>query len=71
MDNIQKEKDIALICSIVAYVAITILLYFGFVVAGIDSLKAVMESVVISSTLITVIILYLYGKIWKKELGIR
>jgi len=68
MDRIQKEKDVALVTSILAYIAITIALYTAFLLAGIDWIKAAVESVVISATIITLIILYLFGKIWKKEL---
>jgi len=35
---------------------------------GIDHAKALVESIVVSTTLITLVILYLFGKIWKKEL---
>jgi hypothetical protein len=71
MDRLQKEKDVALIGSVLAFMAIAIMLYLVFLLAGIDSINAAVESIVISSTIVTVIILYLFGKIWKKELGIK
>jgi hypothetical protein len=71
MERIQKEKDVALVISILAYIGITLALYSAFLLAGIDWPKALVESIVISATLITLVILYLYGKIWRKELGLR
>jgi len=71
MDRIQKEKDVALACSVLAYIGIVTALYYAFVLAGIDSIKAAVEAVVISATLITPVILYLFGRVWEKELGTR
>jgi len=71
MDSIQKEKDVALICSVLVYAGIVTALYYAFLLAGIDSVKAAVEAVVISATLITPVILYLFGRVWKRELGTR
>jgi hypothetical protein len=68
MDRLQKEKDVAKIFSVLAYVGIFVALYSAFLLAGIDQAKALIESVVISATTVTLVILYLFGKIWKKEL---
>jgi len=68
MDSIQKQKDVALVTSILVYICIAAMLYYTFLLVGIDHAKALVESIVVSTTLITLVILYLFGKIWKKEL---
>jgi hypothetical protein len=71
MDRIQKEKDIALVISFLAYIGIATALYWAFLAIGIPSMQALVESIIISTTLITLVILYFFGKIWKKELGMK
>ena len=71
MDRIQKQKDIALIVSVIVYIIILAGLYMIFILLGIESIKAAVESAVISTTIITLVILYLFGRIWKKELKLK
>ena len=61
----EKQNAMAVIASILAYLAITTALYYAIQLAGIDQLKAAVEAIVIAATLVTLVILYLFGRIWK------
>ncbi len=67
MNKIQKQKYIAFWTTVIVYVFFIYSLYNIFLLAGIDWTKALIESVVISTTLITMAGLYLFGRVWKKE----
>ena len=64
----KKAKLCASIISVIVFLVMAYALYYAFMMAGIDSLKAIVESIVISTTLITLVALFLFGRIWKKEL---
>ncbi|RLI97948.1 MAG: hypothetical protein DRO99_02020 [Candidatus Aenigmatarchaeota archaeon] len=66
--HVQKCKDMAFVVSILSYISITAALYFAFLGIGIESIKALIEAIVISATLVTLVVLYLFGRIWKMEL---
>lgn len=67
MDRIQKEKDVAAVASALAYIGIAASLYAVFSMAGVDPLKSLVESLVVSATIVTLVVLYLFGRIWKRE----
>ncbi len=64
----HKEKDIAFWVSVLVYICFIYALYNIFLLAKIDWAQAFLEAMVISTTLVTMVALYLYGRIWKKEL---
>lgn len=55
--------------SIVIFIAVVFALYYSFISIGIDEGKAVIEALVISSAIITPIVLRLFGRTWKREIG--
>ncbi len=65
----KMHKALGIALSAAVYAALIFLLYHIFLAAGIDYAKAVVESVIISTTAITLLILYLLGRIWKEEYG--
>ena len=69
--SMQNEKALALIGSAFSYIAIVLALYNAFIYLDIDYINALLEAMVIASTIVTMVILYLFGRIWKRELGIR
>lgn len=63
----KKEKTAALACSAAAFIVICFAMYSIFVLIGLDHIKAIIESIILSATIDTLVILYLFGKIWLKE----
>ena len=66
-NRFRKQKYVSMVLSIMIYILIIATLYYGFIAVGIDHIKALVESIVISTTIITLVILYLFGRIWKRE----
>ena len=67
--NLEEEKSSNIILSLVVFAVVVLALYYAFMGFGIDPGKAGIEAVVIGSAIITPVVLYLFGRTWKKELG--
>lgn len=55
--------------SVAVFIAVVFALHYAFVGFGIDPGKAGVEAVVITAAVITMVVLYLFGRTWKRELG--
>ena len=67
--GLRKEKIMNVILLAIKFLGVVIALYYIFTGLGIEHDKAVIEALVIGSAIITPIVLYLFGRTWKKELG--
>ena len=67
--SLRKEKIINVILSVIKFLGVVTALYYIFTGLGIEHDKAVIEAIVIATAIITPIVLYLFGRTWKKELG--
>ncbi len=66
--NLEEERTSNIILSVVVFAVVVLALYYCFLGLGIDPGKAGIEALVIGSAIITPVILYLFGKTWKKEI---
>lgn len=65
--GLRKEKIMNVILSAIKFLGVVIALYYIFTGLGIEQDKAVIEALVIGSAIITPVVLYLFGRTWKKE----
>lgn len=66
--NLKKEKTANVILSVIIFLGLVLALHYAFAGLGIEEDKAIVEAVIISSAIITPIVLYLFGRTWKKEM---
>ncbi len=66
--GLRKEKTLNVILSVIKFLGVVIALYYIFTGLGIEQDKAAIEALVIGSAIITPIVLYLFGRTWKKEI---
>ena len=67
----SREMVLNLVLSVVKFLGLVLFLYYVFIGMGIEEGKAVIEALIIASAIITLVVLYLFGRTWKKELGMR
>jgi len=63
----MKTSEIIAVTAVV-YTITTMGLYYGLRIIGIDAIESMVESIVIATTLITLLILFLLGAKWREEL---
>ena len=66
--DMKMENILNLVLSIVIFLVVLLALYYAFLGLGIEHDKAMIEALVIGSAIITPVILYLFGRTWKKEI---
>lgn len=66
--SLETEKDLNIILSVVIFIVVMLALHYTFIGLGIEPGKAIVEALVMASAIITPVVLYLFGRTWKRDI---